>query len=117
MINMKNKFDNPLKYKLIYVFTIDDEAHHNMLKVGETTLKSDSLPTNELIKTAALKRIKSYTNTAGIAFKLLYTELAIRSDGTIFSDSDVHNVLKNSGFSNQTIGETTGSEWFNIDLT
>jgi len=41
-------------------------------------------------------------------------------DGSVkikaFRDHEVHEVLKNSGFNNVTVGETTGREWFAIDV-
>lgn len=70
-----------------------------------------------------MERIKAYTNTAGVTTKLLHTELAVRTvkeGGQVqlkaFRDHDVHAVLKNSGIKNSKIDETTGKEWFDIDL-
>ncbi|WP_370839175.1 Eco57I restriction-modification methylase domain-containing protein [Intestinibacter bartlettii] len=126
-----NKFINSFDYKVIYIFEIQDEVHRGLLKIGDATLKSDTpidkLPPNcKELNQAALKRIKSYTNTAGITPKLLYTELAIRTihdkkDGLLkleaFRDHDVHSVLKNSGISYyKKFKGSTGKEWFQIDL-
>lgn len=126
-----NKFINSFDYKVIYILEIQDEVHRGLLKIGDATLKSDTsidkLPPNcKELNQAALKRIKSYTNTAGITPKLLYTELAIRTihdkkDGLLkleaFRDHDVHSVLKNSGISYyKKFKGSTGKEWFQIDL-
>lgn len=126
-----NKFMNSFDYKVIYIFEIQDEVHKGLLKIGDATLKSDTpidkLPPNcKELNQAALKRIRSYTNTAGITTKLLYTELAVRTmydnkDGVLkleaFRDHDVHSVLKNSGIDYyKEFKGSTGKEWFEIDL-
>ena len=80
---MDYKYENPYSYKLIYVFRIENETHKNLLKVGETTIKThlpiDHLsPNSKSLNKEAHKRIKQYTTTAGISYKLLHTELAIK---------------------------------------
>lgn len=123
------KFEPSFEYKVIYIFSIDDNNHKNLLKIGDTTLKTDKtfdeLPPNcSVLNSCAKERIKQYTNTAGINVHLLHTELAVKSvlldDGTFkikaFRDHDVHDVLENSGFSKATISGTTGKEWFHVDL-
>ena len=80
---MNKQFTDSFSYKLIYIFTINDNKHKGLLKIGDATLKSsesiENLPPNcKLLNQAAKNRIKSYTNTAGIDFTLLHTELAVR---------------------------------------
>ena len=124
-----NIFCDIFSYKVIYVFTIDDDAHKGLVKIGDATLHTklsiDKLsPNSSELNHAALKRIKSYTNTAGIAPKLLHCELAIKNiknkEGAYelkaFRDHDVHNVLKRSGINNVQIGGSTGTEWYDVDL-
>lgn len=126
---MGNNFKNAFEYKVIYVFTIEDVAHRGLVKIGDATLNSTTsidklFPSCKELNQAALKRIKSYTNTAGLTPKLLHSEIAVRivskSDGSreliAFRDHEVHQVLKNSGIENVAIGKTTGREWFPIDL-
>lgn len=125
----KKYFTSVFHYKVIYIFTINDLAHKGLIKIGDTSVSTelsvDMLsPNSKILNQAAMARIKSYTNTAGINVKLLHTELAIRtikkSDGTselkAFRDHDVHSVLKNSNIKNVKIGNTSGNEWFNIDV-
>lgn len=127
---MDNNFKNAFEYKVIYVFTVEDEKHKGLVKIGDATIKTDVTidmlsPNSHELNQAALRRIKTYTNTAGLTPKLLHTELAVRNikndDGTVamkaFRDHDVHEVLKNSGFENVTLGKTTGKEWFAVDET
>ena len=122
-------FKNAFEYKVIYVFSIDDENHKGLVKIGDATIKTDVTidvlsPNSRELNQAALARIKAYTNTAGITPKLLHTELAVRTvkekDGSTslkaFRDHDVQAVLKNSGYDNIQIGETTGKEWFETDV-
>ena len=122
---MNKQFTDSFSYKLIYIFTIDDNKHKGLLKIGDATLKSsesiENLPPNcKLLNQAAKNRIKSYTNTAGIDFTLLHTELAVRTnqDGiiTAFRDHDVHAVLKNSDISPVKVKGSTAKEWFRISL-
>lgn len=126
---MQTEFKATFNYKVIYVFTIPDEAHKGLLKIGDATLHTNTpidqlLPNSHELNQCALERIRSYTNTAGITPKLLHTELAIRTikdeEGNLmlkaFRDHQVHNVLKNSGINNVPIGDATGKEWFYIDL-
>lgn len=122
-------FEKTFQRKLIYVFRINDEAHKGLLKIGDATIKSD-LSSSELfpscaeLNKAAQKRINNYTNTAGIEYELLHTELAIRTEKDknnneviqSFRDKKVHELLENSGIKKVKVNNTTGNEWFKIDL-
>lgn len=70
----------------IYAYSIDDEAHQGLLKVGQT-LRDVKQRIAEQLKTAA---IKNYT--------IELDESAERDDGTIFTDHQVRAALvkKNS---------------------
>lgn len=126
---MGEKFSKAFDYKVIYVFTVEDELHRGCVKIGDATVKTeltvDRLPANcRELNQAALERIKQYTNTLGANVKLLHTELAVKTvkddDGKpqikAFRDHDVHRVLKNSGIDNVTVADSTGREWFEIEL-
>lgn len=110
------------------MFTIEDEVHKGLVKIGDATLNTESTidnlePNCRELNQAALKRIKSYTNTAGIKPILLHTELAVKEihkdDGSIeikaFRDHEVHRVLENSEIKKKKINGTTGKEWYQID--
>lgn len=120
---------NTADYKLIYVFSIPDEAHNGLVKVGEATIHTmlsldDLKPNCQALRDAADKgRIKDYTFTAGIKVDLLWAELAIRTKKDIlngmqittiqgFRDHDVHNVLKNSGIKTSYPNGIKNREWF-----
>lgn len=123
----KIQFVNAFNYKVIYIFTVNDEAHKGLVKIGDATLNSDLSidklsPNCRELNQAALKRIKEYTNTVGITPILLHTELAVKTvtdkdNNTIlkaFRDHEVHRVLENSGVKKVKIAETTGREWYRI---
>ena len=127
-----NKIDfvNTFDYKLIYIFRINDESHKGYLKIGDATVKTDKnyaelSPNCRELNQSAIARIKEYTQTAGVTFQLLYTEIAVykvnkpghKKDGLIqaFRDHDVHNVLKRSGINNKNFHG--GKEWFECDLS
>ena len=125
-----SKFQSSFEYKLIYVFRINDEVHKGFLKIGDATVKTDKnyaelSPNCRELNQSAIARIKEYTQTAGVTFQLLYTEIAVykvnkpghKKDGLIqaFRDHDVHNVLKRSGINNKNFHG--GKEWFECDLS
>ncbi|WP_427773003.1 DEAD/DEAH box helicase family protein [Comamonas thiooxydans] len=72
----------------IYAYTIADEDHAGLLKVGQTT-RDVALRVAEQLKTAA---IKNYT--------ILLDEAAERDDGSIFSDHEVRAALVKKGLDN-----------------
>ncbi len=72
----------------IYVYSIEDQAHAGLLKVGRTT-RDVKLRVAEQVKTAAIKN-----------YKIEIDELAEQDDGTIFSDHDVRAALARKGFEN-----------------
>src|SRR6266436_2453274 len=77
----------------VYAYSIDDEPHAGLLKVGQTT-REVKQRVAEQVKTAA---IKNYT--------VHLDESAERDDGTIFSDHEVRVALVRKGF------ENTELEW------
>lgn len=122
-------FSPTCNYKLIYVFSVDIPDHKGCLKVGMTEVNTpkdaDELPPNcPELNAAAMKRIKSYTNTVGVKANLLYTEIAVREktnkEGKIlregFKDKAVHAVLVHSHVVKKVFKGTTAGEWFEVDL-
>ena len=117
------RFTSSLKLKLVYVFRINDTAHHGCLKIGEATCEDENVfglsPNSKALNEAARKRINQYTQTAGIAYDLLYTELTIYNRGGLrsFNDKEVHNVLERSGIKKKVFDTVNkANEWFITDL-
>ncbi|WP_294042295.1 GIY-YIG nuclease family protein [Thiolapillus sp.] len=78
----------------IYAYTIlNSPDHEGLLKVGYTTRDVE-------------ERVKEQCRTTGLKCKIVLEEPAIRNDGTVFTDHDVHRVLVEMGF-NRVHGE-----WF-----
>lgn len=112
-----------LKAKLIYVFRIPDEAHSDCLKIGEATFDDGNItlpPNSSALNKAATARIDQYTKTAGIAYELLHTEIAISvRDGHLagINDKEVHDVLLRSDIKRKVFDKVNGAnEWFCCDL-
>ena len=61
----------------IYSYSIDDKAHHGLLKIGQTT-RDVKQRVSEQLKTAAIKN-----------YRIELTSDAVRNDGSFFSDYDV----------------------------
>jgi len=72
----------------IYAYTIDDEAHKGLLKIGQTT-RDVKQRVAEQVKTAAIKN-----------YKIMLDESAERSDGTLFTDHHVRAALVKKGYEN-----------------
>ena len=72
----------------IYAYSIADEAHRGLLKVGQTT-RDVKQRVAEQVKTAAIKN-----------FRIELDAFAEREDGTIFTDHDVRAALVRKGFEN-----------------
>ena len=117
-------FESSLKPKLIYVFRINDDAHHGALKIGEATATlCDAYfkPNSPLLNKSAHERIDQYTRTAGISYQLLYTEGTMFTDSkgrvSSFNDKQVHKVLERSGIKRKSFEKKNqGREWFVTDL-
>jgi hypothetical protein len=82
----------------IYAYSIDDQAHKNLLKVGQTA-RDVKQRVAEQLKTAAIKN-----------YKIELDESAERDDGTIFTDYEVRAALVRKGFKN------TELEWMRCTL-
>lgn len=80
------------------------KTHEGYIKIGYT----DRADTE--------KRIREQLHTPAIGFKILFKESAMRSDGTCFTDKDVHKLLKRKGFVQLNEGEDK-NEWFNCTLS
>ncbi|WP_407401057.1 Eco57I restriction-modification methylase domain-containing protein [Sodaliphilus sp.] len=118
------RYESSLKSKLIYVFRINDKAHEHCVKIGEATLNEmpslDAQPNCKELNQAAKRRINQYTQTAGIAYDLLHTELTFYIHGGVlksFNDKEVHDVLRRSGVKRHSFAtDKQGTEWFECDL-
>jgi hypothetical protein len=77
----------------IYAYSIADEAHKGLLKVGQTA-RDVKHRVAEQLKTAAIRN-----------YKVELDESAERDDGTIFTDYEVRAALERKGFKN------AGLEW------
>jgi len=82
----------------IYAYSIADEAHKGLLKVGQTT-RNVKQRVAEQLKTAIIKN-----------YKIELDESAERDDGTIFSDHEVRAALVRKKFANAEL------EWMRCSI-
>jgi hypothetical protein len=82
----------------IYAYSIHDEAHKGLLKIGQTT-RDVKRRVAEQVKTAAIKN-----------YRIELDESAERDDGAIFSDHEVRAALVRKKFAN------TDLEWMRCSL-
>ncbi len=115
-------YEATFKNRLIYIFSINDKEHAGALKIGEATAPDDFFaPNSAELNAAAKERINQYTQTAGIHYNLLHTEMtAFAKDGTLrsFNDKRVHDILQRSGIEKKRFQLDGGkaTEWFICDL-
>ncbi len=96
----KNNFfpQRPDSNPTIYVYElIGVPSHIGLLKVGYTVRASE-------------KRIDEQTKTAGIKYKIVFEESAMRNDGSAFTDIDIHRYLRKKKLKNPS------GEWFKCTL-
>lgn len=120
------KYVSSFEPTLIYVMRINDPAHEGCLKIGKASVNYEEgsslqpAPNSNILNQAAKKRINEYTQTAGIAYDLLYTESTLYfSEKRIkaFLDHDVHEVLERSGIKKKFFNtEAKADEWYITDL-
>ena len=115
------RYESTFSNKLIYIFRINDAAHDGALKIGETEAPDGFfIPNSSELNKAAKTRINQYTQTAGIRYELLYTELTVYFQGgkvKSFNDKQVHELLLRSGIQRKTFQiDGKSNEWFVCDL-
>lgn len=62
------------------------------------------------------KRIKEQLHTAAVPHTTIFTDSAMRQDGTCFTDKDVHALLERKGFEKMAFDGDTNNEWFKCTL-
>ena len=96
----KNNFfpQRPKIKPTIYAYTLpNDTSRKGQLKIGFTTR-------------LAQERIEEQIGATRARYEMVLNESAIRSDGSSFSDHDIHRYLKKKGFIN------TDGEWFKCSV-
>ncbi|MDO4378989.1 MAG: GIY-YIG nuclease family protein [Erysipelotrichia bacterium] len=84
----------------IYGYTLPTVSDHvGYIKIGYTDREDVEI------------RIKEQLHTAAISYEILFKESAMRSDGTCFTDKDIHRLLKKKGFGQLNEGKDH-NEWF-----
>lgn len=86
----------------IYAYSIPAEEYNGLLKIGYTTISAET-------------RVRQQFNIKGAGapmYEIVLEESAMRNDGTVFTDKDVHRFLKKNGFAN-----LNNSEWFRCSVS
>lgn len=92
--------NRPAIVPTIYGYILPGVGDHNgYIKIGYTERKDTEA------------RIKEQLHAAAVPFRILFKESAMRSDGTCFTDKDVHRLLKHKGIRQLNEGEDR-NEWF-----
>lgn len=97
----KNDFfpPRPSLNPTIYGFEfIDVPSHKGMIKIGFTDRDA---------KTRVAEQLK----TSAVSYKIVYEESAMKSDGSSFTDHDIHRYLRKKGFRNPE------GEWFKCKVS
>jgi hypothetical protein len=102
MFDMKNDFF-PLRADTnptIYAYEDSNPQFTGLLKVGFTTINAQT----------RLKKIYNLKTPGKLPYKIVLEESAMKSDGSAFTDHDVHRVLRKKGFKNPN------GEWFKCSV-
>ena len=103
MANQEFFLQRPAVTPTIYVYNLPQVTTHNgYVKVGYTDRDVET-------------RINEQMHTSGLKANILYTESAMCSDGSIFTDKDVHRILRRKGFRQMNEGSDR-NEWFNCSV-
>ena len=87
----------------IYAYhLIDVASHKGYLKVGYTERDVE-------------KRVAEQLHTSAVQYKIVLKEPAIRADGSVFTDRDIHAALKKRGYKQLNAGDDR-NEWFKCDV-
>ena len=84
----------------IYAYQDSNPQYSGLLKVGFTTINAQ----------ARLKQIYNLKTPGKLPYQILIEESAMKSDGSAFTDHDVHRVLRKKGIKNPT------GEWFRCSV-
>lgn len=97
--------ERPEVVPTIYAYVLPDvRTHEGYIKVGYTDRKDTH------------KRIREQvTHESGVKYNLLFTESAMRPDGSCFNDHDVHALLQKKGYKRLYEGEDR-NEWFKCTI-
>lgn len=87
----------------IYVYNLPQvTTHKGYVKIGYT---------NRDVET----RVNEQMHASGLKANILYTESAMCSDGSIFTDKDIHRILRRKGFHQMNEGSDR-NEWFDCTV-
>lgn len=87
----------------IYAYTLPDVAtHRGYLKIGYT-------------ERSAEERVREQLHTSGLRYQIVLKTSAMRSDGSCFSDHEIHAVLRRRGFPQLRTGDDR-NEWFRCSV-
>ena len=87
----------------IYAYTlVGVDSHKDYIKVGYTDRDVET-------------RVKEQLHTSGLSYKILLKESAMRSDGSCFTDHEVHTILRRKGFVQYNEG-LDRNEWFRCSV-
>lgn len=103
MANQEFFIQRPEVTPTIYAYMLPGVAsHQGYIKVGYTERNVET-------------RVAEQMHTSQVPYKILLKESAMRSDGSCFTDHDVHVVLKKKGFIQLNAGEDR-NEWFKCSI-
>lgn len=103
MANQEFFVPRPEIVPTIYAYELVGVAsHEGYLKVGYTERDVET-------------RVAEQMHTSAVPYKIILKESAMRSDGSCFTDHDVHALLKKSGYTQLNAGEDK-NEWFKCDI-
>lgn len=111
-------FEEAYKTNIVYIYTLNELSHKDCVKVGKASTSKPNPSQDDIFK-AAKERVEGQLKTAGLKYKSLYAEEAVRIDADgvphSFMDYEVHKVLERSGIKKMKLG-SGAQEWFECSV-
>lgn len=103
MANQEFFLQRPKVTPTIYVYSLPQVPTHNgYIKIGYTDRDVQT-------------RIDEQLHTSGLKANILLVDSAMCSDGSVFTDKDIHKILRRKGFQQLNAGEDR-NEWYNCTV-
>jgi superfamily II DNA or RNA helicase len=103
--------------RVLYCYTMPDEAHRDMVKIGDTELSLDKINNwdgeeKDLAEEAAHKRILQQIGATGSPYNLEWALIVWHDPYEVFRDHAVHRILEANKIERVHFKQSGAREWF-----
>lgn len=107
--------------RLLYVYSIGDERHKDLLKIGEVFVDNEVAASEDAddLRKAVREQLARRPYMKGVKYLLEYVECTTYNDTKCYSALDVHSCLENSGVKPKYLDKINGVKadiWHHVEL-